>query len=200
MPGFIFLLGFYPIYKTYIAGIYDIETIDFSYLVLLSVIAGGIYYYLGVNRILIRWSHRKIDNNILNGLISIYGTVDANQKKRLMENNTSLNIFYNIVDNDESLKRKVNNFYFNSLFWTSTADAILINMLFWITYKFIISSEHASPLFIQMLLCVIVLSIILHFISVYRQIKLTNEQINYIRTIYPGKVKTLVQAVLNPNP
>lgn len=197
IPGLIFLLGFYPIYDKYYSDLYKITSIDFSYLTLLSIIAGAIYYQLNLQHIITRPSHIFITKNIRTNLISISGlTLTPAQKKKVKEERKYMHVFYHLLDKDESLKRKTANVYFNGIFWTSTADSFLINIVFYFLYKYRLSDIPKSTEYSKMFLILAIASIVLHIISVIKHINLSNDQLGYIRTHYQSDVNTKLNAIL----
>lgn len=197
VPGLIFLLGFYPIYNKYFTDLYKITTIDFSYLTLLSVIAGSIYYQLNLQHIVTRPSHFFITNNILNRLITISGLhLSLIQLGKIKKDRNYMHVFYNLLDNDESLKRKSANVYFNGIFWTSTADSFLINIVFYFLYKYKYTEIKNYEEYSNMFLILAILSIILHIISVVKHIYLSNDQLSYINTHFQQDVKTKLNGIL----
>lgn len=197
VPGLIFLLGFYPIYNKYFSDLYQVTTIDFSYLTLLSVIAGSIYYQLNFQHIVTRPSHFFITKNIRNKLIEISALqVSDAQRKKIKKERKYMHVFYNLLDSDESLKRKTANVYFNGIFWTSTADSFLINIVFYFLYKYKFNDIEKSAEYSKMFLVLAILSIILHVISVIKHIHLSNDQLSYIQTHKSADVNTKINAIL----
>lgn len=197
IPGLIFLLGFYPIYNMYFSDIYKITSIDFSYLTLLSVITGAIYYQLNLQHIITSPSHVLITKNIRKKLISISAiSLTDSQKKKVKKERKYMHVFYNLIDTDESLKRKTANVYFNGIFWTSTADSFLINIVFYFLYKYKFTELPKSIEYSKIFLILSIASIVLHIISVIKHINLSNDQLGYIRTHYQADVNLKLNAIL----
>lgn len=197
IPGLIFLLGFYPIYDKYFSDLYKVTSLDFSYLILLSVIVGSIYYQINLQHLVTRPSHSFITKNIRKGLISISGlSLTGLQKKKIKKERKYMHVFYNLLDKDESLKRKTANVYFNGIFWTSTADSFLINTVFYILYKYKFTDMPKSTEYSTIFLTLAISSIILHLISVIKHINLCNDQLGYIATHYKSEVNTKLNAIL----
>ena len=91
-----------------------------------------------------------------------------------------MHVFYKLVDNDESLKKKANNVYFNGIFWTSSADLLLISLVFWYVYRRLFAHINHALLFSNLFLILAVLAIILHFLSVLKHIRLSKDQLGFI--------------------
>ncbi|WP_224998729.1 hypothetical protein [Cesiribacter sp. SM1] len=180
IPGVMILLGGYPIYYHYFAEAYDLSGLNVTYATYLSVLLGAIYYQLDIQRLITKPSHYFITNNILNKLIKAYDReVSKNEKKSLVFKDNYMTVFYHIIDNDESLKRKGENVRFNGIFWTSTADSFLINMTFYFLYAYFPQLIDVI-LLRKIFLFAAIISLALHIISVIKHIRLSNKQLNPI--------------------
>jgi hypothetical protein len=183
IPGIIILLGAYPIFLHYFGEAYDFKGLGITYITFISILLGGVYYQLNVQRLLTSVSHYFIRRNILNKLIKAYGkTVNDAQREKLMFKDNYMTVFYKIIDNDESLKRKGLNVMFNGIFWTSTADSALISFAFYFIYKYGYRSIEKVDDLLSIFLFTGCISIVLHLISVLKHIRLSNEQLNPIMT------------------
>jgi hypothetical protein len=197
VPGLIILVGIYPIYDFYFPNTFRIDTIEFSYLISLSIVAGSIYYQLNFQRILTYPSHYLIRRNILQKLVKISTLqLSENKTEKLWKKDRFMHVFYKLIDNDESLKRKGANVYFNGIFWTSTADSFLINLCFYIVYKLFYFDLPKSAELTTLLGLLCLLSLALHIISVIKHIKLSNDQLDYIKTHNSLDVKNKLNEIL----
>jgi hypothetical protein len=91
-----------------------------------------------------------------------------------------MHVFYNLIDNDESLKRKGANVYFNGLFLTSTADIFLILISFSCIYKYLTRINFHEYNYNILFLIISFLSAVFHLTSTLNHIMLSNEQLEYI--------------------
>lgn len=181
IPGFILLLGLYPIYHHHYNDIYDIKSLHVMYVTFISILLGAVYYQLNIQRIITKPSHYFITKNILNKLILAYGkTVSDEQLKTLKYKDSYMTAFYGVIDNDESLKRKGENVRFNGVFWTSTADIALISICLYFVYKNCFCDIKNSELLVSFFLYTFIIAIILHIISVIKHINLSNKQLDPI--------------------
>lgn len=181
IPGIIFLLGIYPIYNHYFKDIYDAKSLDTTYVTYLSILLGSIYYQLNIRYFLIKWSGYLIDKNIFTKLVTIHGgNVPDNQKNFIKSDRKYMSIFYRILDNDESLKKKTNNVYFNGIFWTSTADSAILSFIFGLIYYYWLPDVGNAAILSKMFFVISIASLILHVLSVMTHIKLSNDQLNFI--------------------
>lgn len=183
IPGIIILIGLYPLLTDYILNDVDFAKMNafhFTIVTFISIIIGGIYYQLNVQRLITKPSHYFIQKNILNKLIDASET-DMNEEsiKALKHNNLYMTVFYKIVDGDASLKKKSENVMFNGIFWTSTADIALISIFFFLFYKYYYQlNNFDTDLITSVCLTIFCLSLLLHIISVFKHINLSNKQLN----------------------
>ena len=196
IPGIICLLGLYPIYQKYFTNIYEIKSLEYSYFIFLSMILGSLYYLTDIQHLVTHYSYLKINNNILNKLIEYSEKpLDDKQKDYLKKDKKYLNIFYKIIDKDETLKKKLANVYFNGIFWTSTADSFLLSLVFSIMYL-VTCGINKSIIYSKMFLLIAILSLILHVISVVRHINLSNEQLRFIKQFHQTELAKDINDVL----
>lgn len=191
------MFGLYPVYSQYFADLFGIRSLDFGYVTILAIIIGSIYYQLNIQRIVTKPSHSFIVKNIRESLVRISGlNLNANQLKKIKSEKKYMNVFYKILDNNESLKKKTANVYFNGIFWTSTADSFIINLLFYFLYKYlddsIIGREKLSILF----LILAIFSVVLHIISVFKHINLSDEQFHFLETHKKSEVTSEINGIL----
>ena len=181
IPGLIFYLGLFPIAKFYIGSSYDIKSLDFAYVTVFSLLIGAIYDQFNLRYIVIKPSGYFIDKSIFNRLLSIYNKqINPSQKDYLKKDRKYMHVFYKLLDNDESLKKKTNNVYFNGIFWTSSADLLLISFVFWYVYRWrFVQIDHAL-LFSDLFLILAGLAMILHILSVWKHRRLSNDQLGFI--------------------
>jgi hypothetical protein len=189
IPGLLILIGLLPIKSQIIILGISFNGLDYNYIILLAITIGAIYYQLNIQRIITRPSHYLITKNIYDSLLKIYSqNIDPIEKKNIWKNKIYMDVFYHIIDNDESLKRRSNLVYFNGIFWTSSADIFLISLIYWILYKFnFITSPNYGEL-TKALVIISFLSLFLHVISVVKHIKLSNNQLKYIERYRKSEV------------
>jgi hypothetical protein len=195
IPGLIILFGAYPIYQNYLGEAFDLNGIHITYVTFLSVLLGGVYYQLNIQRIITKPSHYIITKNILDKLIMAYGQpVNNQQRKTLKYKDAYMFAFYNVIDNDESLKRKGENVRFNGIFWTSTADSAIISLCFYFIYKSMTEIPNYETLS-EIFLIAFTISIVLHIISVNKHINLSNKQLDPI--VNDKRLSDLIKSKFN---
>ncbi|PAW93452.1 hypothetical protein CKK33_08085 [Mucilaginibacter sp. MD40] len=206
IPGLIsiavFLIFFSTIKKT---EILNLKLIDYTYISFIALIIGTIYHLLEVRNLITNFSHKRIDLNIKHNIINLYiGTLTNNQQQYLYQKNRLKNIFYKIVDNDESLKRKGSLVYFNGLLWTSTADLFIISGFG--SVIFLLSSVHfiyVKSVFLNWSLIMLITAfsaLFFHIIAYYKHINLSNDQIEYIETHCIVQLNQITNDVLHQMP
>jgi len=197
IPGILFLFGIVPIYFHHFKDLFPIEGLDFSYLTFLSIMFGAVYYQFSLGRTFINFSRKFINQNILNAFIKIDGrSLTDIQKNKLKKEKKYMHIFYNLIDSDESLKKKGALVYFNGIFWSSTADSFVINFFFFLCYKFWLTDILSASSYASLFLTLSIVSIIMHIGSIYKHFKLSNDQLGYIEVHKKTKVKDGITEIL----
>jgi hypothetical protein len=142
---------------------------------------GAIYDQFNFRYIVVKLSGYFIGESIFARLLSIYNKqITSSQKDYLKKDKRYMHVFYKLVDNDESLKKKTNNVYFNGIFWTSSADLLLISLVFWFVYGWPFTQIDHARLFSNLFLILAGLALVLHILSVRRHRRLSNEQLEFI--------------------
>jgi hypothetical protein len=203
IPGIIgVIIGAYYYYIITGKPFEEIEFKEYSIPLLIAIAFGTLFYLTDIRFLITNFSHKKIDLNIKNHMIKLYTkSLTDEQKQFLYKNNRLKSVFYNIIDNDESLKKKQTNVYFNGLIWTSTADLVLISFLFALVFlvSIIIFKEVANPLLMGgfILILISLISLVAHVLAFLKHIKLSNEQIEYIETHHINRVDEIIDGMLN---
>ena len=108
------------------------------------------------------------------------------QKQYLYKNNTLKNVVFKIIENNESLKKKLTHSFFNGLIWTSIADLLIISFLFSFVYFLskIIFEEAVDKLIIGGITMILITftTLITHILAFLRHSRLSSEQIEHIET------------------
>jgi hypothetical protein len=151
--------------------------------------AVGFLYYLTPLRKLSNASHHKeVSNNIVFGLLKI---ADLSPSEHHTWRNIK-GIFYDFVDNDESLKNQSKLIYENGLFWTSAADLRIVSGVYSII-AVAMGVVFKSDGWFQGLLCFLALFLISWSASqilTRRHLELGNEQLKQIERKYSDQLKT----------
>jgi hypothetical protein len=160
-----------------IVGLWTTPIPDFSKDYYLPVVvAPAVLYYITPLR---KWvnapHHRRVNENLRRGLVSIAGYPDRVDKytwKSLRP------LFYSLVDGDESLKNKATLAYMNGLLWTSLADSTALSVLYAILAALLIAIGMKEAVVALELFCAIaVVSIIGSVVTTNKQIDIGNQQL-----------------------
>lgn len=205
VPGLLLLVSFYFIFSKDADQMKNIQTffqalnLSALYYLIPVLLFGSFYYALDIRYVLLKPFHLKIVSNIYEKLISVKANdISYSKVQELKVNRTLMNIFYFIIDNDNSLKEKAMSVRMNGIFWTSSIDIVII-AFFTSIYAFIkwllfYKSNYIIYLGIISFLLSVLFYGIANFIT-YRHIKLSNEQLDYILTIKKDElIKQLEQA------
>lgn len=114
----------------------DNSEVNFWGYIIIIIFLGAFYYIVDIRRFFLVDSLEKIQANIKFRLLSLclndqeisYNFMDLLKNKKVML------VFYNIIDNDNSLQSKMMDVYLNGLIWSSIADLIAIGILYSIIY------------------------------------------------------------------
>lgn len=197
IPGLIILFGLLPINDQLHSFGINLNNYEYNYIIIIALLLGAIYYQLNIQHLITRPSHYLITKNIFDKLITISSCkLSDKQKEFIWKNRFYINIFYNIIDNDESLKQKANIVRFNGIFWTTSADIFIISFLFTILYFYEILPSPNFMALSKVFVVFMTLGIILHIISVIKHIKLSNKQLKYIEQFLSSEVHKKINEIL----
>lgn len=201
IPGIICLLGAFPAYKHYLGSVFDVKSLDMTYITMISLIIGAIYYQLNLRQYLVYPSLKLIDKKILESLKETYpDRLTAKQVEFLKEDDRFKTILYRLIDNDESLKKKASGVYFNGIFWTSTADLFLFSLVFGLLYSCVFITVPNAAVFARMFFLISILSVLLHMLSVGTHVRLGEDQFKYVRNQRRKEAKDYTDVVLQQMP
>ena len=181
IPGLLILIGLLPVKdQVTFLGI-SLKGLDDTYVIMLALLLGAIYYQLNIQRWITKPSHYVINRKLFEGILAIYGRqLDGQAHKSVWSKRYYSDVFYNLIDKDDSLKSRARLVYFNGIFWTSSADVLLISLAYFLLYRF---GAIITPNKVQVLssfFVLVFLSLALHIISIYKHIGLGKDQLDYI--------------------
>ena len=179
----------------------EIDFSEYSIPFLVAISFGVIFYLTDVRFLITNFSHKKIDLNIKKHIIKLYTpNLSKEEKQYLYQKGRLKTVFYNIIDNDESLKVKQNNVFLNGLIWTSMADLVLITFAFSIIFfiSIFIFKEADQELLIGGFIMILgsIIGLIAHVLAFFKHIKLGNDQIEYIETHHVNRVDEIINNMI----
>lgn len=204
IPGFLIIFELIPALMYLDINIFSdqsISTILTSTTALaLPFVIGYIYNAFCIRSIFNNSSYARINENIKNRIFSIGRTTPITdiQQQSIKSSRVLLDIFYAIVDTNESLKERSKLVRNNGLAWSSTADCVVIGSCFSLIHLPIwITTDYSLFLYacIFSLTTALICAFIIHPQTEKRQIELGNEQLNFIQTQLSDIVKQKVNAL-----
>jgi hypothetical protein len=205
VPGLIIIFEALPL-STALGKSYEINQgwLSYSILTIIAVVIGAFYHINNFRFFITNSSYRRIDLNIMDSLIKLYPkALTQEQHNYLKEKKRLKNIFYFFIDNDPSLAAKSENIYFNGALWTSTADAFIISAFYSITYLIlgIFFFKHSDLLLWSMIFGgIAIISLLLHIVTIFKHLNISNEQIDFIETTKLKELETKIDEVLHQLP
>lgn len=147
------------------------------------VCIGILYYVLNIRYILWKPFNERVRNNIKNKLLApCAGNLNKQQLSEIKQGNKIINIFYKIIDSDDSLIEKAKRVRFNGLIWTSMMDVVIISffgsLIFW--FKYFIEGVENSFTWAWLLLAISFIFVIFTEICTRKHISLSDEQLDMI--------------------
>ncbi|MBA7664365.1 hypothetical protein ES703_72423 [subsurface metagenome] len=206
VPGATFISFLIPAYLFFTDQVFEIDEAKFvfgGFGLVLAIIIGTCFSSLKIRSLRNKKTHTEIITNIKNKLIKngLTRTVDAEEKKKVIEGRQLMNVFYYFIDNDESLKEKSKLVRDNGLFWTSTADVAILGCFFTWLYFLLILFFGAEPLLVFAGLSIgfigLLSGAILHPLSVRNHIVLGNEQLEFIFTNYKKELQDKINGLFD---
>src|SRR5262249_80826 len=126
----------------------------------------------------------NIENRLLRTLVRGM-RITQHERDFLLDQRRLLDIFYRIIDNDESLKSRQNGVRFNGLLVTSIADGSVVGFLAYIFHTLLMffTDSYSHLLWSYLFVAVWLLSTyVLLPLALNRHLELSNEQLDYIDT------------------
>ena len=202
IPGTIILLAILPLFKEdlsfdkFVSLFNDIK--DLAYLLVIPIL-GGLYHLVGVRHLFLKDAQRKIQTNIKDQLLSACrdDQIIASSSDSLREGNLLIDIFYNLVDNDESLRERAKRVRLNGVLWSSAADLKAISAFFICVYVvayLILGRFHYLPVALVLGGLYFLASFWLLPITTRKHIELSNSQLDYIMSLLGEDLCTRLRA------
>jgi hypothetical protein len=176
------LLGFFITRRT--TSLPDFEK---SLYLPIVIIPGALYYISPLRMWVNAPHHNRISERIRSRLVEMTGYSDRKDKytwKKLRP------LFFDLIDQDESLKQKAKLAYFNGLIWTSFADATGLAILFaFISALFFWIGIEDALIAGTVFALIAVISVVGSLITTSKQLSIGAEQIEVIEYKYKSNVE-----------
>jgi len=172
--------------KEFYKDLIDLNLKDIIYIILFMAL-GAIYYVFKIRYKLWDPFLKRVQDNIKETLLEPFNAdFNDEQKTNLKSDRVLINVFYEFVDNNESLKEKAKLVRFNGLIWTSCIDATIIFFCgsIVILMKYFFTSQNYDLVVALCLFIISLISLIFIFVLTNRHIKLSNEQLEVITELH----------------
>jgi hypothetical protein len=173
---------------------------------LIGLAGGALYTIVNARERLSGFSWDSIRANIEDRLIAIFETSQAlspAQVGYLKDKRRLLDLFYRLLDNDESLRSRQNGVRFNGLLVTSAVDLSVVALFGWGAHFVMALARRSLAHMIWTTACFLVWVLsqaVLVPLTLARHLELSNEQLDYIATHYRRDVLTFVESLLKDMP
>lgn len=204
VPGTLLLLGAMPLY-TFVTGNplnapQSADLFSAGVGVALSYVLGAVYNLYCLRAVFNGRSHSRITTNIKKRLLEMGRTTPLTDLRRdeLLRGNQLMDVFYALIDSNDSLKERAKLVRDNGLIWSSIADVTVLGTVFTALYL---------PLwfitgYMQFLLCsgtsavlALMAGVFLHPRAERKHIQLGNDQLDFIYTQMRNEVTKKVNAL-----
>jgi len=166
---------------------------------ILAIAIGVFYSILNIRKLLWNPYLNRVQINIKNTLLSAYKQpLSKQQQAYLVDGRKLMIIFYNFIDNDNSLKEKAKRVRFNGLKWTSMIDLVIISfcgsLIFWV--KLIIETNFYYLAMALILITLALVSFGLIQLTTRDHLSLSNEQLEIICQSYKTQLEDKINELL----
>jgi hypothetical protein len=173
--------------------------------VVLCLLLGFPYRAFDVRNLFLGEFFKSVNENIADKLLAMVRrkrAITFDQEKYLREDRRLMDVFYRVIDNDESLKVKTSGVYFNGYLTTLGVDIVTIGsiaaILHGIAWARVGGTLHLDWVF--GCIAVAIVSWVVFRQSIRRHLALSNEQLSFIGNFYADKVRESVDAILRDMP
>jgi hypothetical protein len=171
---------------------------DTSYLGVTFVL-GALYYALNVRWLVWKHYNKIVQENIKDTILNECTlTLSSKQWNLLKKGNAIMVIFYDFVDNNESLKDKANDVRFNGLIWTTCFDMSILSAIAGFVYSILFLTTTRSNLVYISVAAFWVFFISLAFSSIltYKHLAKSTEQLDVIKQKYKPAIDEKIKETM----
>ena len=157
------------------------------------LVIGAIYRFTPLRSWINRGHFERVNENIRSRMVSMSALVDDKEKYTW---NKIRKIFYDVIDNDESLKIKGQRVMFNGLIWTSAADVTSIGIFFLGYSLILIASDVPNAAYAAIAFFIIsLLGFVGSVKTTEKQIGLGNEQLDLMDEKYAPIIRARIMSI-----
>ncbi len=137
--------------------------------------------------------HQRVNENIRIRMVAIAGVTDRPDRYTW---NKIKNIFYNIIDHDESLTKRSETIMFNGAIWTTLADVTALSALFaLLSALFCALGFQGALTALAAFVLLALLSLALQFAVTKKHVNMGDDQLDQIEQYHKAQVVTDVSAL-----
>lgn len=164
------------------------------------IILGALYYALNIRWLVWKHYNKKVEDNIKDTILNECTlNISAKQWYNLKKENAVMIIFYDFIDNNESLKDRSNDVRFNGLIWTTCFDITILSCLAGFIYTILFfTTTRSHYIYISLFsfwLCFIALAF--SSLLTYRHLAKSNDQLEVIKQKYKEDINTKISEAIN---
>jgi hypothetical protein len=173
--------------------------------VVLCLLLGFPYRVFDVRNLFLGEFFKQVNENIADKLLAIVRrkrSLSKEQQEFLREDRRLMQVFYRMIDNDESLKAKTTGVYFNGYLTTLGVDIVTVGGIAAILHA-VAWARSGATLHLEWVVGCIAIALVAWVIfrqSIKRHVALSNEQLSFIGNFYADKVCESVDAILRNMP
>lgn len=173
--------------------------------VVLCLLLGFPYRVFDVRLLFLGEFFKTVNENIaakLLAIVKIRRPLSQRQEQYLRADRRLMDVFYRVIDNDESLKARTAGIYFNGYLTTLGVDIFTVGsiagLLHLAAWAWVGGTPHLDWAF--GCLAVVIVSWVIFRQAVKRHLRLSNEQLSYIGNFNADKVRESVDTILRNMP
>jgi hypothetical protein len=171
-----------------------------SFYLALVIILGAIYYSLNLRWVVWKPFNSQVQENIKDKILNASSLkISAENWYKIKRGRAIITIFYDFVDNNESLKDKSKGVRFNGLIWSSFIDLTILSLVAGFVYSVLLvftSKEHYVYLAL-LLFCLCFVSLAFSWLLTYKHKSMSNEQIEVILQTKRNEIDTKIQEAID---
>lgn len=164
------------------------------------ILLGVIYYSINLRWFVWKPFNTKVQENIKDTILNASNlSLKASDWYKLKSSRAVITVFYDFVDNNESLTDKSKGVRFNGLIWSSFIDLTILSGLAGFIYSILLiftSKEHYVYLAL-MLFCLSYISLAFTWLLTYKHKNMSNEQLEVILQTKQNEIDIKIQEAVD---
>jgi hypothetical protein len=204
VPGTLLMAGAVPLYTFWtgktLSSIQGADLVSAGVATVVAYALGAIYNLWCLRAVFNGRSHARIGANIKRRLLVIGRTQPLTDARReeLLSGKELMDVFYALVDSQESLKVRAKMVYENGLLWSSVADCVVLGIMFAALYFplwLILGYRPFLDGAIVATAVALLAAFVLHPRAEKRHIRLSDDQLDFIATQMKPQAELKINAL-----